>query len=348
MALDLAWRWAEQQSMQDVFVQAWSELLEREHEIIRKQRDNPVYPIFIEIYYKIFNENNPHLYKIYQYLGRADISNGVGGFPRGHTSLWDSNQHRYLLVIPALLSDSTKSKPAILEPATWRSGYTYVVGALVGDRTMGGDAIAALRILNGSPMYDILPILMMLKANNSFLFNKLQQALSWPTANVGVDRLRAAFFAVELTSSTGNAFNYYKTGCPEFSRLPADQQESIEQFLSAKSEKRDEEGAEIERMAAEEARRLLPGMWDVWIGDKGQGWNGLFKFMAKGGASWAEKASPDRETSGTWSMAKGRLSWKFASVGDFRTFVVKLPLQRYETKGVVLPEGQGWFSMSKI
>jgi hypothetical protein len=50
--------------------------------------------------------------------------------------------------------------------------------------------------------------------------------------------------------------------------------------------------AKIEQTATDEAKKLLVGTWDVWIGNKGQGWNGLFKFTAKGGASWAEKAAP--------------------------------------------------------
>jgi hypothetical protein len=47
-------------------------------------------------------------------------------------------------------------------------------------------------------------------------------------------------------------------------------------------------------------------------------------------------------------VTKGQLSWKFKAAGDFRTFVVKLPLKRHDAKGTILPEGQGWFSMSKF
>jgi hypothetical protein len=348
-ALDAAWRWAEQQSMQNVFSEAFNELNEREGEISRAQRANPLYPVYIEIYYKIWNENNPHLYKIYQYLGRADINNGANGFPRGHTSFWDADQHRYLIVIPALINDPNKHKSNPGAPATWRTGYGYVVGALQGDRSTGGDPIAALRVLNGSPMYDILPILLTLKVNDPFSFNKLQQAVSWPTANVGVDRLIAAFFAVELsTNSTKDSFAYYKSACKEFHHLPEDQQKAIEDFLSGNSEKRKDAKAKIDQLSLDEAKKLLVGTWDVWIGNKGEGWNGLFKFTAGGGASWSEKISPNHGASGSWSASNGQLSWKFTAAGDFRTFTIKLPLKSFDAKGTILPEGQGWFSMSKL
>jgi hypothetical protein len=93
---------------------------------------------------------------------------------------------------------------------------------------------------------------------------------------------------------------------------------------------------------------LLPGSWDVWIGDKGSGWNGIFRFTAGGGAFWASLDTPKKETPGSWSVVGKELHWKYRAAGDFRTFVAALPLKREDTPGHVLPAGQGWFSMSKI
>lgn len=93
---------------------------------------------------------------------------------------------------------------------------------------------------------------------------------------------------------------------------------------------------------------LLPGSWDVWIGDKGSGWNGIFRFTAGGGATWASIDTPKQETPGSWSVVGSELHWKYRAAGDFRTFVAPLPLKREDTPGYVLPAGQGWFSMSKL
>jgi hypothetical protein len=105
-------------------------------------------------------------------------------------------------------------------------------------------------------------------------------------------------------------------------------------------------GAKISAIDA--LNTLLPGSWNVWIGDKGVGWNGIFKFTAGGGASWAETDTPRKETPGSWSVVGNELRWRYRADGDFRTFVAPLPLKREDTPGYVLPSGQGWFSMSKV
>ena len=43
----------------------------------------------------------------------------------------------------------------------------------------------------------------------------------------------------------------------------------------------------------------------------------------------------------------GGSQWQFNDEGDFRIFTVDLPLQRDGTKGIIKPEGQGWFEMRK-
>jgi hypothetical protein len=46
-ALDAAWSWAEQQTMQNVFNEAFSELTDRQGEITNAQNANPLYPVYM-------------------------------------------------------------------------------------------------------------------------------------------------------------------------------------------------------------------------------------------------------------------------------------------------------------
>jgi hypothetical protein len=70
---------------------------------------------------------------------------------------------------------------------------------------------------------------------------------------------------------------------------------------------------------------LLPGSWDVWIGDKGSGWNGIFKFSAGGGASWASLDTPRNETPGSWSVVGNEPRWRYRADGDFRGIMAQTP-----------------------
>jgi hypothetical protein len=110
-------------------------------------------------------------------------------------------------------------------------------------------------------MYDILPILKLLKTNEAFLFDKLEQALSWPSTNVGVDRLEAAILAVRLSDNPGNLTNYYKA--KEFTSLPSDQQKDIEDFLAGRSNEA--------HFGKSDQARMLPkwvqGWWTVYDGN---------------------------------------------------------------------------------
>jgi hypothetical protein len=259
-ALALFQHWASQLSMLRTAYEAWGELLERKNEIVQTQNDNPLFPVYIIIYWHVQFDNNPNMPQLYEYVG-ADIRSGAAGSP---VALRAEGQHTYLMTIPALKTDDTK-KSSGGGPRTWRDGYQSVVALLEGDHSTGGDPVAALRVINGSPMYDILPILQALKASNPPGFDKLRQAITWPSAGVNVDRLRAAFFAIDLSSNSGgDAFAYYKSACSEFNALPGDQQKDIERFLSGKA-KPDGEGADKAKQS--EVPEWLPGWWTVWDGN---------------------------------------------------------------------------------
>lgn len=329
-AVALLQNWAESQSRMNIFWYATDEMAKREGEIIREQELNPLYPVYIKIYYRIYNENNPNLSKLYEYFG-LDIKNGCNSQLGSHDSFWDGQQHMYPMVIPPLKAGSA---PVIRQaPTTWRDGYGYVLSLLKGDRTHGGDPVAALRILNGSAMYDILPILKSLKTNEPFLFEKLEQALSWPTANVGVERLEAAFLAVRLSENPGKLTDFYKK---PFTSLPADQQKNIDDFLSGRTQE------------AEKALNALPetlnGTWNFVIGDGG--WSGIITFTKDGRVSWYSFPGDKPGGTGKWKADKNKLSWQFGG-GDIRTFVLKLPLNPSKSAGEIQPQGQGWFSISK-
>ncbi len=45
-------------------------------------------------------------------------------------------------------------------------------------------------MLNGGPMYDILPILKEIKRADPDRYNKLEQAMQWPSSGVNVSRTR--------------------------------------------------------------------------------------------------------------------------------------------------------------
>lgn len=95
-------------------------------------------------------------------------------------------------------------------------------------------------------------------------------------------------------------------------------------------------------LAAPVAGHEVVGTWNVTIGN----WSGIFVFDARGGVSWADDERSPKHP-GSWSASGWELQWKFKDVGDFRTFVVALPLSLSSTKGRILPAGQGFFEMSR-
>jgi hypothetical protein len=88
----------------------------------------------------------------------------------------------------------------------------------------------------------------------------------------------------------------------------------------------------------------LPGAWDTTLNGS---WTGVFKFTAAGGATWHSLAASPPGGTGNWEVSDNRtLSWKYGG-GDIRTFTVDLPLDTSKCDGRILPEGQGWFTMTK-
>jgi hypothetical protein len=317
-------RWAEQLSMLSAAIAAWNEVLGREDEITQLQNDYPLYPVYVRIYWKVINENNPNLMKIYEYFG-ADIQSGYSGIP---ISLWDANQRNYLMVIGALKRDEFKASNRPVTKATWRDGYASVYSALRGSRSEGGDAVAALRILNGSPMYDILPILLTLRANDPPLFDKAQQAIAWPSAEVGKDRLRAAFFAVELSQNSGNdAFGYYKAACKEFGLMPGDQQKDIENFLAGKSN------------TDKTALTSPVGEWNVKVGR----WYWIYKFAEKSSVTWRDPFN-GMNGKGKWKMGDGTILIDWSPAKSRDTWY--LPLDPADQKGKAYVDGEGTFKLA--
>jgi hypothetical protein len=100
-------------------------------------------------------------------------------------------------------------------------------------------------------------------------------------------------------------------------------------------------------------RQELPGTWEVAIGGWESGWKGIFVFspppapkLSGGQVYWAESAAGAKHL-GKWTTSGNQVQWQFNDEGDFRIFTVDLPLQRDGTKGIIKPEGQGWFEMRK-
>lgn len=93
----------------------------------------------------------------------------------------------------------------------------------------------------------------------------------------------------------------------------------------------------------------LVGLWDTVIGD----WRGLLEFTVNGDASWQE-TDPNRlktdskKHTGVWWEEGAEFRWSYKDdVKEYkRTFVARRPLEKM-VKGKVLPEGRGFYEMTK-
>ncbi len=83
-AIDLFQDWASQLSMLSAAFEAWSAVLAREDEIVQLQSSNPSYPVYIAIYWRVYNENLP-LKKLYEFYG-VEISGGGQESRRRYTT----------------------------------------------------------------------------------------------------------------------------------------------------------------------------------------------------------------------------------------------------------------------
>ena len=322
MALDLFQNWATQFSMITAAYAAWNAVLVQEAKVIRLQDENPEYPVYIAIYWKIINENNPNLYKSYQFFG-IQVQTGGAGKP---AALYDSDQKSYLMTIPARKAGGPEKKGATPPARTWRDTFVTVYGYLAGDHTTGGDPEKALQSLNGCPMYDILPILKEIKRADAIAYNKLEQALQWPTVNVGVSRLEAAFFAVRMSANSGDPFIAYKAACKPFAALPNDQQRDIEGFLTGTSG------------AAQTALANPAGEWTCRVGR----FLWVYTFDANNGVTWRDPYN-GKNGRGTWKMGDTLMKLTWAGSKSWDNW--SLPLNPTAQGGTVSVDGEGIFSL---
>ena len=88
---------------------------------------------------------------------------------------------------------------------------------------------------------------------------------------------------------------------------------------------------------------MVIGKWHVTIGD----WHGLFAFYGDGSVWWANNEYSSR-THGVWRSIGNEIHWSFRAPGDFRTFTVQSkPGFVTSVSGRILPEGQGFFEMTR-
>jgi hypothetical protein len=95
----------------------------------------------------------------------------------------------------------------------------------------------------------------------------------------------------------------------------------------------------------------LVGLWNAVIGD----WRGLFEFAATVDATWQE-ADPQRlkkdskKRTGVWFKEGAEFRWQYKDdvkeLGSQRTWVAARPLGK-TVKGKILPEGRGFYEMTK-
>jgi hypothetical protein len=170
-------------------------------------------------------------------------------------------------------------------------------------------------------MYDILPILDKLKTEEPFLFNKVEQAIQWPTADVGRGRLTAAFVAVRMKDGGHTAFHSYINVCQEHHHLPEDQKQAIEQFLSPSPPSKTTSSDDP------------TGEWTVRVSK----WLWMYKFDARGSVTWRDPYN-GMTGRGKWTMKAStmRIDW----VGSTTVDEWNLPLDLKAQSGKVRMKGE--------
>ena len=340
-AIKELWAVAEKMSMMIAAREALADIKAHENEIAELQAAYPMYHIWLTVSftYSLGNGEQP---KIYRYLAPVSIKVG-GSAPKMQIGrVRDFHQNLLLPAVKSSVSEAKAAPASAPSGPAWMSTYATIKMHLEGDSTSwrAENPGRAHQYLNGCPMPDMLAICAELLKSAPQQFRLLENTV-WNPYGIYNARNAAAIQAARVrTNSSGDKFADFKAACKELPVLPDDQQKAIQQFLAPP--KADDGPSPLEK-----ARALLPGTWDVWIGNKGEGWNGLFSFSANGQAAWASKDAPGSKTWGGWSINKSQVAWKYNAAGDIRTFVVGLPLVTTDAKGVILPSGQGWFSMSK-
>jgi len=291
-AIQMLQQWASQRSAMNTYYEALDEIAKRANEIDAQQKRSPYESVVIKVFFKIDNENLPaEIPRFYRLIGVE-----IGGESLAHGDLMGPGEHGYTIRIPALQRNPAADAPRPEPGRSWQQRYDSFVGSLF---TRGGnvaDPEGALSTLNGLAMFDILPILKRLKGKEPLAFDKLQQALDWPSvgARIFTQRLRAAFIAVRASENAGAAvFQNYVASCRDFGSLPPAQQKDVEAFLT---------GAPPPVQAMDRPT----GKWTVKV----HKWTWIYTFDDFGNVSWVDPLN-GQGGKGRWAIVNGvlRTTW---------------------------------------
>jgi hypothetical protein len=285
-------QWASQMSAMNAYYAALAEIEKRSGEIEAQQKRSPYEAVVIKIYFKVDNENLPAEFPRFYYF----MSVQIGGESLAHGDLLAPGQHGYTVRIPALQRDPAADAPRPEPNRSWQQRYDNFVGSLFTRSGNVADAEGALATLNGLAMFDILPILKRLRQKEPLAFDRLQQALDWPSvgARIGAQRLRAAFIAVRASENAGAAvFQNYVASCRDYGSLPPEQQKDVEAFLSGAA-------------PATQTMDRPTGRWKVKV----QGWTWIYTFDEFGNVSWVDPLN-GQGGKGKWAIVNGvmRTTW---------------------------------------
>lgn len=179
------------------------------------------------------------------------------------------------------------------------------------------------------------------------IFLQLRETMVWETVIYNKSEWNAAGAKMARLSNDPDAWKKAKFEHVTHIHIQwSDHQKDIDGFYNALVEKLKGDAETLSGI--ESLNSVLPGRWELWIGDPGAGWHGLLKFNAGGGVTWAPFDKPAEEHPGDWLVKDKQLQFKFRTPGDIRTFVCNLPLTGADAPGTILPAGQGWFSMTRI
>ena len=287
------------------------------------------------------------------------ISVEIGNESIARGDLLARNQHGYTIRIAALKrradADQVRPSPKPGLNQSWQQRYDTFVGTLY---TPGGnvqDPTASLAKLDSLTLVDILPLLRKLKKEDSHAFDRLQQAIDWPSAASAFNRstLVAAFMAVRAEENAVGAFQNYVASCNEYGMLTGDQKATIKAFISGT----------IAVNTGTLRPQGLQGQWSAETGDvkflvnfEVAGDDAQGQPVKSGSIYWRETASASRHW-GEWSVAGTTLTFSFWDdpAGWKRTWTAALDITDGTFKGPIIQgtaavggKTMGGFKFTKI
>lgn len=207
--------------------------------------------------------------------------------------------------------------------------------------------LVADRVAERAEAYDLVRLFLLLRETmrwSTMIYNKQE----WGGSGSAKPRLYRAITTEEAATQKGKA---------QYSDAKAKWEHVSHIHIDWSYERRDlTEWEEAVRAAVrrhqtlddtiEKLPALLAGTWKVvWGNDD---YTAYAKFDVGGGIGFSETPTSKAFEVGRWNADAGDLRWRLTTnPGDIRTFVVELPIENGQASGLIMPEGQGWFKMSK-